>query len=82
MRTTIELPDSLFRSVKLKATEQGLTLKEFVVRGMEQALASGQADGRRMTRPPVAKRVRGKSIPARSNRGLAELLEASGEGKF
>jgi hypothetical protein len=76
------LPDSLFRSVKLKATAQGLTLKEFVVRGMERALEASEDRGRRMAKPPIAKSARGKRIPARSNRELAELLEASGEDKF
>jgi hypothetical protein len=82
MRTTIELPDSLFRSVKLKATAQGLTLKEFVVRGMERALEASEDRGPRMAKPPIAKSAGGKRIPARSNREMAELLEASGEDKF
>jgi hypothetical protein len=68
--------------VKLKATERGLTLKEFVVRGMERALEESEDRGRRMSRPPIPKVKGGKKIPARSNRETAELLQASGEEKF
>lgn len=82
MRTTIDLPDNLYRSVKLKATEQGLTLKEFVVRGMETSLQTASQRGYRMEQPPIPRREGGATIPARSNRELAEMLETSGENKF
>ncbi len=31
MRTTIDLPDSMFKRVKLQATRQGLTLKQWFI---------------------------------------------------
>ena len=38
MRTTIDLPDSLFRQVKSTAAGRGLKLKEFVAEALVEAL--------------------------------------------
>jgi hypothetical protein len=38
MKTTLEIPDSLFRSVKSKAAQEGLTLKEFVASALTEKL--------------------------------------------
>jgi hypothetical protein len=40
MKTTIEIPDTLFRRVKSKAAERGQTLKEFVGEALQEKLAS------------------------------------------
>jgi hypothetical protein len=40
MKTTLEIPDVLFRKVKSKAAERGQTLKEFVGEALEEKLAS------------------------------------------
>jgi hypothetical protein len=40
MKTTIEIPDVLFRRVKSKAAERGQTLKEFVGQALQERLAS------------------------------------------
>jgi hypothetical protein len=40
MKTTIEIPDPLFRKAKLKATERGQTLKELVTEALQEKLAS------------------------------------------
>lgn len=39
MRTTIELPDPVFRRMKAVAAMQGSTIKEFVQRAVERELA-------------------------------------------
>lgn len=39
MRTTLDLPDPLYRRLKLKAAQEGKTLKEVVVRLLEEGLA-------------------------------------------
>jgi len=49
MKTTIEIPDPLFRRVKSKAAERGQSLKEFVEEALQEKLAGVQitaADGR------------------------------------
>jgi hypothetical protein len=40
MKTTIEIPDSLFRKAKLKAAQSGQTLKELVTQALQEKLAS------------------------------------------
>ena len=39
MKTTLEIPDALFRRVKSKAAEGGRTLKEFVNEALQEKLA-------------------------------------------
>lgn len=75
VRTTIELPDGLFRQVKTLAVQKGLTMKEFFTAAMEKAVVEPPPESRRMTRPPISGQV-GRQIPARSNKDLAALLEA------
>ena len=38
MRTTIDLPDALFRQVKARASVRGMKLKEYVAAALEQSL--------------------------------------------
>lgn len=38
MKTTIELPDELFREVKELAREQGITMRELMVEGLRHEL--------------------------------------------
>ncbi len=40
MKTTIEIPDVLFRRVKSKAAERSQTLKQFVSEALQEKLAS------------------------------------------
>jgi hypothetical protein len=40
MKTTIEIPDSLFRQAKARAAERGIPLRQFVRNGIEKELQS------------------------------------------
>lgn len=71
MRTTIDLPDPLFRDAKAVAAHRGLSLKEFFTDAVRNFLLRS-AQSQRMTSPPVNRRSH--PIPARSNRELATLL--------
>jgi hypothetical protein len=42
MKTTIEIPDPLFRKAKSTAAERGQSLKEFVAEALQQKLAAGK----------------------------------------
>ena len=46
VKTTIEIPDVLFRRVKSKAAERGRTLKEFVNEALQEKLTSSGNTGR------------------------------------
>jgi hypothetical protein len=43
VKTTLEIPDPLFRMAKATAAQQGQTLKQFVTEAMQEKLASGKA---------------------------------------
>ena len=49
MKTTLEIPDALFRRVKSRAAERGQTLKEFVSEALQARLA---AEGAGSGAPP------------------------------
>lgn len=44
MRTTLEIPDKLFKRAKLKAVHEGLALKDIINRALERELASSTED--------------------------------------
>lgn len=78
MRTTIDLPDSLFREAKTRAVQKGMKFKDLVAHYIEAGLhgQSATADSaRREPVPlPVFRKTKGASIPARSNAELFEIL--------
>lgn len=53
MRTTVEIPDALFRRAKLAAVEEGTTLRELITRGLEAVLRGGNGRRPRLAGPPV-----------------------------
>lgn len=42
-KTTIELDDGVYRELKIRAAEQGITMKEFVESALKMALAADEA---------------------------------------
>jgi len=72
MRTTIDLPDSLFHQAKLVAVQRRLSLKKLITELLETALRSEAAPAQRMTRPPIALRT---SVPAITNAQLGQLMD-------
>ena len=41
MKTTLEIPDELFRSAKARAAEEGVSLKAYVIEALRAKLKSG-----------------------------------------
>ena len=44
MRTTVDLPDSLYDAAKVAAAQRRTTLRELLLRGLEQVLAQPVTD--------------------------------------
>jgi hypothetical protein len=44
MKTTIDVPDDLYRQIKVQAAENGQSIKSFFLEAAEYKLASGGAD--------------------------------------
>ena len=45
MKTTLEIPDTVFRRAKSKAAEQGIPLRQFVTEAVEDKLKSAPVAG-------------------------------------
>lgn len=77
MRTTLDLPDELFRQVKAKAAMQGSSLKALLMRYVANGLREPHrpaASGRKRSRLPIIKR-QGKSAIANVTPELRARLE-------
>jgi|688.fasta_scaffold1340709_1 hypothetical protein len=75
MRTTLDLPDKLFKKAKLQAVHEGVALKEVVTRALERGLASSAAseDNERKSR---AKRLFASLDKARNTKPVGPLNRA------
>lgn len=47
MKTTLEIPDKVFRRAKSKAAEQGMALRQFVTEAVEDKLKTTPARGKK-----------------------------------
>lgn len=84
MRTTIDIPDDLYRTLKARAGLSGVTLRDLVQRLIEQGLRapSGRAiPEHRHGPPPVIIPPRGVPIPAKSQAEMKSLEEKEDEEK-
>jgi hypothetical protein len=54
VRTTVDIPDQIYRRLKSKAASEGRSAKELILRGVEQVLTpERRARSRRVTLPIV-----------------------------
>ena len=74
MKTTLEIPDAVFRKAKAKAAEQGVPLRQFVTEAVEAKLKESSTESK-----PWMKVVGGlrhlKKENARINRIIEEEFE-------
>ncbi|MGH8148739.1 MAG: hypothetical protein ACRETB_02000 [Steroidobacteraceae bacterium] len=75
MKTTLELPDTLMRRVKLRAVNRNQRLKDTIAQLLEQALATSSSAGR-PHRPPKPVKLRG-----RGPLGIRDIEAAIGAGR-
>jgi hypothetical protein len=82
MKTTLEIPDDLYRQAKVHAAHENRKMKDLVTEGLQLVLGMSKVPSqrrpRRMKKAPVTV---GKDhvIPILSNDAMAELLERAGE---
>jgi metal-responsive CopG/Arc/MetJ family transcriptional regulator len=55
MRTTVDLPDPLFRRVKSVAALRGSTLREFIQAALQRAVTSDRGERRRKVKLPLVR---------------------------
>ncbi len=73
MRTTIDLPDNLFRQVKSKAALRGETLKEFVQAAIEKEVSTEASENSFRVKLPLIKSKNPKTL-ALTNAEIERLL--------
>jgi hypothetical protein len=60
MRTTIDIPDALYRQLRTRAAREGRSAKALILEGVEQVLESKPAaSGRRVSLPLVRSKAPG-----------------------
>lgn len=76
MRSTIELPDPVFREMKSVAAQQGSSLKEFVLRAVETELARAKRSktGRHEVKLPLVPSRRPGALRSMTNAEIEDLL--------
>jgi len=62
MKTTIDIPDPLYREAKIRAIEERASLKDIVIRGLERELR--RETGPSTARPTAPYFARRKLLPA------------------
>ena len=56
MKTTIEIPDPLYKRAKIRAVEEGTSLKALVLGALERELGISASKGEKAKRPYFARR--------------------------
>lgn len=63
MRTTVDLPDALFRKTKATAALRGSSMKELIVRAVEREISQAPARAKKKQATlPVIRRWKGRKL--------------------
>lgn len=83
MRTTIDIPDSLYRQLKARAALEGRPVKDLVGMLLQRGLATAEAaasPARGRSALPTLAVASAFPLPAPSNAALFELLDEAPDG--
>ena len=75
MKTTLEIPDPIFRRAKAKAAEQGVPLRQFVTEAVAEKLRSASAPGEKPWMASVGALRHLRKETARINKVIEEEFE-------
>lgn len=75
MKTTLEIPDVVFRRAKSKAAEQGIPLRRFVTEAVEEKLRIATAEGGKPWMKHMGKLKDLRNENKRINRLIEESFE-------
>jgi hypothetical protein len=83
VRTTVDLPDELYRALKVRAALNGMTLRELTHQFLERGLREGDVgvspSRDRRGAPPVIRPLVGVAIPALTRAELRRLDDEEDE---
>lgn len=75
MKTTLEIPDTVFRRAKSKAAERGIPLRQFVTEAVADKLKSSRRDGRKPWMKHLGKLKDLRKENRRINQRIAQAFE-------
>jgi hypothetical protein len=75
MKTTLEIPDAIFRRAKSAAAERGIPLREFVTEAVKDKLANGAKNGEKPWMSAFGKLKHLRKETARINKIIEEEFE-------
>ena len=75
MKTTLEIPDAIFRRAKSAAAERGIPLREFVTEAVRDKLGNGGKDSHQPWMAAFGKLRRLRKETSRINRVIEEEFE-------
>jgi len=75
MKTTLEIPDSIFRRAKSVAAERGIALREFVTEAVKEKLSSGSKSAEKPWVKHMGKLKHLRQETKRINKRIAEDSE-------
>ena len=58
MRTTVDIPDPIYKRLRSRAVSEGSTAKELILRGVEQVLKDTKKKSRRRVKLPIVRSKR------------------------
>ncbi|MBV8672170.1 MAG: hypothetical protein JOZ33_01940 [Acidobacteriaceae bacterium] len=73
MRTTVDIPDPLYRELKSKAALEGRTVKELILRSVEEQLGKHTTQPRRRITVPLVPSSEPGSLNI-DNEGIFEII--------
>ena len=62
MRTTVDIPDPIYRHLKAKAVREGRSVRELILRGTERELRARVRTRRKRVRLPIVRAKRPASL--------------------
>jgi hypothetical protein len=76
MKTTLDIPDKIFRRAKSQAAEQGIPLRQFVVEAIEQKLRDVPPSGQKPWMKHIGKLKHLRKETARIDKFIEDAFEA------
>lgn len=76
MKTTLEIPDAIFRRAKARAAQRGIPLRQFVTAAVEEKLKDRRARSRTPWMKHAGKLKRWREESRRIDRAIEETFEA------
>lgn len=73
MRTTVDIPDSVYRRLKVRAAREGSSAKELILRGVERVLKTERPPSRRRVKLPIVRSKRPGTV-ALDNAKIYEII--------